>query len=1002
MSNSNRSSLSRSNSLIRGSGHSLQGNKPSRNSIMRSKRGGSFRRSQTTTAVYDLILLANVNEDAVINNLKAMFMNDMIYSYIGNVVVSVNPFRNLPIYDDATINKYRGRSAFDPKLPPHIYALADNVFNDMKYRGRDQVVIISGESGAGKTEASKKIMQYVAAVSGSSDQVNAVKNKLLNTNPVLEAFGNAKTNRNDNSSRFGKYMDLQFDFHGDPVGGHITTYLLEKARVIRQGDGERNFHIFYQLLAGGAARKLGIDENPGNYKYLNQGNAEKVKGMNDATWFQEMVDGLKYVGFSEQQKTAMFEILAAILLLGQVTFKGDGNGSKIDHLPPQLPKLVGADANAIDAALTHNTVIVNKQSMASDLSAVQASDARDTLAKAMYDRLFRWVYTQVNHNIAAEADKIKAVIGVLDIYGFEIFEHNSFEQFCINYCNEKLQQLFIELTLKAEQDEYQAEGIDWTPVEYFNNKIICDLVEEKPRGIIALLDEESIRPGDKSDKVWLEKMNSALSNHKHYKTRAGPTDRSMPEDAFKLIHYAGDVVYNVHGFLEKNTDTLFKDLSRLMFKSSNAVLKEQFPEGDESTWAGAAKRPPTAGRSFVKSMNEMITLLNTKIPSYVRCIKPNHRKQSKKVDDDIFRHQVKYLGLTENVRVRRAGFCFRETQKDFFWRYKLLSPETYPRWNGNDRDGIKKVMEALAITPKAYQMGKTKIFIKNPNSVFKLEEERDNKLEEIVSRLQIAWRLYRIRKEIKTWFNTLRDLFKNVKSDPRYGSTIKWPSHGPILNDAEKFMRRVYKNWWARKLVGELTDDQRRIWRVQLLAHGMFAGKKEGFSIKTRPYDVNYLPDKDAVSRFSGSYGASLFDSEVIKISKKGKPMRRYLILTDGVLYKVDSGFKVNPKRSIDLKSLKGASASKFKDSVVVLHSREEGMDAVFVVGPEEDHAAEFLARLYLACREIGNKIPVEVKDTLTYNNTTKPGTPKTLSFAANPSGVPGTVWGKNNQVLFG
>ncbi|EDQ87053.1 uncharacterized protein MONBRDRAFT_33469 [Monosiga brevicollis MX1] len=676
------SKLKRANSQIRGSGHSLQGSRPGRESVHQRRRGSFHAKQQ---AVYDLILLQNVDEQAVIDNIKELYDDDIIYSYIGNVVIAVNPFKSLNIYDDKTIEEYRGRSAFDPKLKPHIFSLADNAFNDMKYRGRDQVVIISGESGAGKTESSKKIMQYIAAVSGSSDKVNAVKNKLLNTNPVLEAFGNAKTNRNDNSSRFGKYMDIQFSFSGDPSGGVITTYLLEKARVVRQGEGERNFHIFYQLLASGKGKQLGLTGAANSYRYLNQGQSTSVSGMNDANWFKEVDQGFDFIGFSADEKESLFAAVAAIILLGEAEFGAQGQGAKVTKVDPALLKLLGCTDDQFNRALTHNTVIVNNQQVVSDLSPTQAGDARDAMAKALYDRLFKWVYERINKAIAAPQNAIKAVIG-LDIYGFEIFKSNSFEQFCINYCNEKLQQLFIELVIKTEQDEYLAEGIEWTPIDYFNNKIICDLIEGRPKGIVALLDEESIRPGDKSDDVWLEKLSSAFGAHEHFKARTGPGDKSVPERSFMLVHYAGTVSYTVTGFLEKNTDTLFKDISRLMFESTNPVIKACFPEGDEKTWAGASKRPPTAGKSFVDSMKKMIELLNTKIPSYVRCIKPNHQKAPKMMDDELLKHQVQYLGLTENVRVRRAGFCFREAKEAFFTRYKLLSDATYTGWKGSVDD----------------------------------------------------------------------------------------------------------------------------------------------------------------------------------------------------------------------------------------------------------------------------------------------------------------------------
>eukprot|EP00043_Microstomoeca_roanoka_P000019 m.26308 g.26308 ORF g.26308 m.26308 type:complete len:998 (+) comp10019_c0_seq1:71-3064(+) len=982
--------FNRSNSLIRGSGHSLHGTKRNRDSIFRKRRsGGSFKAEE---AVFDHILLQRVSEEAVIANLKTLFFNDIIYSYIGNVIIAVNPFRELNIYTPEHIERYQGRSAFDPKLQPHIFALADNVFNDMKYRGRDQVVIISGESGAGKTESSKKIMQYVAAVSGSTDKVNAVKNKLLNTNPVLEAFGNAKTTRNDNSSRFGKYMDIQFDFHGEPAGGVITTYLLEKARVVRQGEGERNFHIFYQLIASNKAKEYGVTEAASAYRFLKQGGADKVKGMNDATWFKEVVQGLDFIGFAKDEQENVFKALAAIILLGEVKLTSKGQGSQLADVSDRLISLLGTTRSDFENAVTHNTVIVNKQQVASELSAEQAQDAVDTLAKAMYDRVFKWVYTRINKSIAADASNIKAVIGVLDIYGFEIFQQNSFEQFCINYCNEKLQQLFIELTLKTEQDEYLAEGIEWTPIDYFNNKVICDLIENKPQGIVALLDEESIRPGDKSDMVWLDKMAAAFKSHDHFKTRSGPSDKSMAEGTFKLVHYAGDVTYTVKGFLEKNTDTLFKDLSRLMYQSSNPVLTECFPEGDATTWIGASKRPPTAGKAFVQSMKEMIELLNTKIPSYVRCIKPNHLKAPKKIDEDLVRHQVKYLGLTENVRVRRAGFCFREAKEAFFFRYKLLSNRTYPTWSGTVEDGIAAVFEALAIPPSAYQLGKTKVFIKNPTTVFALEEERDIKLDEIVRRLQLAWRLFLIRREIRTYYEELQAKFKDVAKDPSYGGKVTWPKHGPILNQADEILKKVYKNWWARKMVNSLSAEQQAIMRVQLLAHRFLAGQKEEFKFSKDSFSIHHVSDEAGLKNFEGAQGASLFDCEIIKISRKGKPMPRLLILTKDAIYRTASNFKFSPKKVMALTSISSISVSKFKDNFMVVHSNNgDGNDLILSVGgPSNNFVSELVARLYLACREANNRVPVNVVDSIEYNNSTKAGQLKKLTFKPNPTGVAG------------
>lgn len=278
--------------------------------------------------------------------------------------------------------------------------------------------------------------------------------------------------------------------------------------------------------------------------------------------------------------------------------------------------------------------------------------------------------------------------------------------------------------------------------------------------------------------------------------RKGPSDKSLPENAFKLKHYAGDVVYTVDGFLDKNTDTLYKDLAKLMFESKNAVLSACFPEGDQKKWAGASKRPLTAGRIFVNSMNAMIDVLNTKVPSYVRCIKPNHTRSVHKIEPDLMQHQVKYLGLVENVRVRRAGYCFRETFEDFFWRYRMLSPETFPNFSGSKKDACVKIFNALGIRSREYEMGKTKVFIKHPTVVFRIEEERDDKLDTIATRLQMGWRLYLINKVIGGWFKEMDKQFHPVRkldgNSPKYGfapSRVKFPPHKPQLKTSADFLK---------------------------------------------------------------------------------------------------------------------------------------------------------------------------------------------------------------------
>eukprot|EP00041_Stephanoeca_diplocostata_P032668 m.1054505 g.1054505 ORF g.1054505 m.1054505 type:complete len:1013 (+) comp24189_c0_seq2:178-3216(+) len=1000
------SRMRRGNSLVRGSGHSFANHKANRGSILRKSKVVQGKTVEEDAAVFDLILLSKIGEDAVIQNISNMYYEDLIYSYIGNVVISMNPFKDLPIYDQKTIDKYRGRSAFDPKLPPHIFALADNVFSDMKWRGRDQVVIISGESGAGKTEAAKKIMQYVAAVSGSTDKANGIKDKLLETNPLLESFGNAKTTRNDNSSRFGKYMDIQFDHKGDPSGGIITTYLLEKARVCRLADGERNFHIFYQLLKGKASG-FGLATDSKSYALLKDGGSPVVKGMNDDKWFKDVSKGFNAIGFSTSEVDSIWKALAAILLLGNVTFKSAGSaGSTIDKYSDKLPTLLETSKDKINYALTHNTVMVNGQPVAADLTADGARHSRDTLCKTMYNRLFVWMCERINQSIAVDSREVKAVIGVLDIYGFEIFAVNSFEQFCINYCNEKLQQLFIELTLKTEQDEYVNEGIKWTPIEYFNNKIICDLVDSKRNGIVATLDEESIRPGEKSDKVWLEKMTKVVGKHAHYEVRKGPSDKSLPANAFKLKHYAGDVVYTVDGFLDKNTDTLYKDLAKLMFESKNTVLKACFPEGDQKKWAGASKRPLTAGRIFVNSMNAMIDVLNTKVPSYVRCIKPNHTRSVHKIEPDLMQHQVKYLGLVENVRVRRAGYCFRETYEDFFWRYRMLSPETFPNYSGSKKDACVKIFNALGIRSKEYELGKTKVFIKHPTVVFRIEEERDDKLDTIATRLQMGWRLYLVNKVIGGWFKEMDEKFHPVRNldgnAPKYGfapSRVKFPPHKPQLKTSADFLKGVYGHWWARKMVGTLPADKQTLMRTQFLGHGFFARKKKNFTIARGLFDDGIHaqhtdPEGYLRQKFEMAHGKILFCAEVDKISKKLKAAKRVVVITEDSLYRTDVKWKVVPSRVLPLESITGVTVRRETDAVAVVHS-DEGHDIVFNFSQGEKNLVyNFVVFLAMSLAARGKrKLDVKLVDEISFNNTGKAGNVRTLDFLQDPAETPGTTW---------
>jgi len=693
--------------------------------------------------VQDFVMLEKYeDESAVLNNLQIRYNKDLIYTYIGNVCISVNPYRDTGIYTDDYAKLYSNVNLYE--LPPHVYAIADNAYRSMRDELTDQCVLISGESGAGKTEASKKILQFLALNSTNTGKAGNIRDRLMETNSILEAFGNGKTIRNDNSSRFGKYMEVQFDHKGEPLGGRILNYLLEKCRVISQAPDERNFHIFYFLIKSSEAPKYGLSSAPETYWYTRQGRCTTVSTINDGNEFASVFSALRKEGFSSDEITDLFSAVAFILNLGQVNFENVG-GAKCNVSNPKvlvdLQNLINVDEETLRSSLTHRTIIARGERTEADLNQEKAVYARDALAKALYDRVFTWVVRRVNESIAAKDTTSRTtVMGLLDIYGFEIMKTNSFEQFCINYCNEKLQQLFIELTLRGEQEEYKREGIAWEPVKYFDNRIICEMVEAKHKGIISILDEECLRPGNATDNTFLAKMNEALGAHNHYLSletadrttrRRASFKANIMRSSFRIIHYAGTVTYVVDGFIDKNNDLLFRDLKECMGKSPNVILKTAFPAAELES----KKRPATAGTQFKSSLNDLVGILMQKTPSYIRCIKPNHVKSVRKFDSELVVHQVKYLGLMENLRVRRAGFAFRRPFNIFLERYKSMAPETWPTYSGDVRANVGHIVRALKLTPDLYQMGTTKIFVRHPKTVYLIEKAYERRRNELATKI---------------------------------------------------------------------------------------------------------------------------------------------------------------------------------------------------------------------------------------------------------------------------
>uniref|UniRef100_A0A4W5KQ63 Unconventional myosin-Ib n=1 Tax=Hucho hucho TaxID=62062 RepID=A0A4W5KQ63_9TELE len=750
--------------------------------------------------VGDMVLLEPLNEDSFIENLRKRFDHNEIYTYIGSVVISMNPYRSLPIFTPEKVEEY---------LPG-----LDEAYRSLRDQDKDQCILITGESGAGKTEASKLVMSYVAAVCGKGQEVNKVKEQLLQSNPVLEAFGNAKTVRNDNSSRFGKYMDIEFDFKGDPLGGVISNYLLEKSRVCKQPRGERNFHIFYQLLSGASGdtlTKLKLDRDFSKYNYLSLDSAT-VSGLDDAASFRTVRNAMQIVGFMEDEVQSVLELVAAVLKLGNIEFKPESRVNGFDESRvkdkndlKEMCELLGIEQSVLERAFSYRTVEAKMEKVSTTLNVAQAYYARDALAKNLYSRLFSWLVTRINESIKAQAKTRHKVMGVLDIYGFEIFEDNSFEQFIINYCNEKLQQIFIELTLREEQEEYVREGIEWTNIEYFNNAVICDLIENNQNGILAMLDEECLRPGTVTDDTFLDKLNTICAEHQHFESRLSKnskflTDHSLPHSCFRIQHYAGKVLYRVEGFVDKNNDLLYRDLSQAMYKATHSLMRQLFPEGNPAKVN--LKRPPTAGFQFKASVGGLMRNLQTKNPNYIRCIKPNDKKASHIFTDSLVCHQVRYLGLMENVRVRRAGYAFRQPYEPCLERYKMLCRQTWPHWRGPARDGVEVLLIDCSVPAEEFAYGRSKIFIRNPRTLFTLEERRRACLQDLATLIQKIYRGWKCR----THFILLKKSQVVVAAwYRRYAQQKKYEK----IKRATLVMQSFTRGWKARKILRQLKYEKR-------------------------------------------------------------------------------------------------------------------------------------------------------------------------------------------------
>ncbi|KAJ9563452.1 hypothetical protein OSB04_008612 [Centaurea solstitialis] len=737
--------------------------------------------------VDDLMQLSYLNEPSVLYNLQYRYDRDMIYSKAGPVLVAINPFKKIPLYGNDYVEAYKRKSTDSP----HVYAIADTAIREMIRDEVNQSIVISGESGAGKTETAKIAMQYLAALGGGS----GIEYEILKTNPILEAFGNAKTSRNNNSSRF--------------------------SRVVQSTEGERSYHSFYQLCAGAPPplrEKLNL-KSVHEYKYLQQSTCYSINGVDDAEQFRIVVEALDAVHVSKENQENAFAMLAAVLWLGNVTFSIVDNENHvepvIDEALLNVAKLIGCKADDLKLALSTRKMKVGNDNIVQKLTLAQAIDTRDALAKSIYSCLFDWLVEQINKSLAVGKRRTGRSISILDIYGFESFDVNSFEQFCINYANERLQQHFNRHLFKLEQEEYIQDGIDWAKVEFEDNQDCLNLFEKKPLGLLTLLDEESTFPNG-TDMTFAAKLKQHLKSNSCFRGERGK--------AFTVHHYAGEVMYDTTGFLEKNRDLLHLDSIQLLssctcelpqaFASNMLSLSEKSVPGPLHKSGGADSQKLSVGQLF-----QLMQRLESTTPHFIRCIKPNNSQSPGIYHQGLVLQQLRCCGVLEVVRISRSGFPTRMTHQKFARRYGFLLLEHLAL---QDPLSVSvAILHQFDILPEMYQIGYTKLFFRT-GQIGKLEDTRNRTLNGIL-RVQSCFRGHKARqytRELKRGVFTLQSFARGQKARKEFKVLLQRHRAAVLIqkqikakiskkrfqniHGASVVLQAVIRGWLVRRCSGDI------------------------------------------------------------------------------------------------------------------------------------------------------------------------------------------------------
>ena len=655
----------------------------------------------------NLIKLTHLHEASILNSLYIRYQDNMIYTFTGEILIAINPFKKIDLYNKNIIKSFN-----NGKKSPHPYFICQQAYSSIFKEKKNQSILVSGESGAGKTQTSKIIMEYLSSISKNSE-IN-IDEKILRSNPILESFGNAKTLRNDNSSRFGKFIKINFSKKGIIIGCKIETYLLEKVRLIFQTHGERNFHIFYQILAGFSEelkKKYFLDEN--NFRYLSNGIIIREDGINDKEEFENLLFSFKVLGISDKDKNNIFNIIVSILQIGNIDFCDEG-GNITDNSKKYLDrisKLLNISSKLLENNLCYLKININDEEILKPLNKMQCNNSRDSLSKYLYSILFDWLVFKINNEILGINEN--RFIGILDIFGFEVFEKNSFEQLCINYANESLQNQFNNYIFKSEQEEYEKEQISWKNITFPDN-IECLKTLTGKNGVFSLLNAECLFPNG-NDISFNNKLIKKFSQNEIISF-----NKIRKNHSFIVKHYAGNVCYNSNTFCDKNKNRISNELNTIIKNIDREIIKEYYDNyGKVLDNKVSTIRSETTSSHFIKQMKDLLKNIKETRPYYIRCIKPNDKNIQNNFVKIRVSEQLKYGGVLEAIRVSRAGYPIRFLHKNFYERYYMLdmNRKTY-------LDFIKIIVEKMDIETENFQIGLTKIFLKR-KSYNKLEKRKE-------------------------------------------------------------------------------------------------------------------------------------------------------------------------------------------------------------------------------------------------------------------------------------